>query len=103
MSQSPQPQHPAWSERLAAVSRPWLLRLHAMPRAVVLIGTIVLAVAGLLVPGPVGGVLLVLLGLLVLWLALLTWTAASAGGRVLRLAAAALVLGYGLAKVVGAV
>ncbi len=51
-SSSPPPA--AWSESLARVSRPWLLRLNALPRAVLLLGTIAVLGLGVFVPG-VGG------------------------------------------------
>ena len=62
-----------------------------------------LLVLGLAVPGPAGGVALVLLGLFLLWLALLAWSALGTWGRIGRLAVALVVLGYGAAKTVGVV
>ncbi|HVQ18492.1 MAG TPA: DUF6703 family protein [Actinomycetes bacterium] len=76
-------------ERLSA---PFLLRLHTTPRwllAVILIGTLL---AGLVINGPVGAVLLVLLAAFLGWLAAIGWRALTLGARLLRIATVALLL-----------
>ncbi len=99
----PQPAPAAWSEALARVSRPWLLRLSAMPRIVLLLGTVGLLGAGVFVPGLVGAFCLLLIGLFLLWLALLAWPALAPGPRLLRISVSVVVLGFAVAKAVAAV
>ena len=99
----PQPAPAAWSETLARVSRPWLLRLSALPRVVLMLGTVGLLGAGVFVPGIVGALCLLLIGLFLLWLALLAWPALAPGPRLLRVGVSLVVLGFAVAKAVGAV
>ena len=72
-----------------------------MPRAVLLIGTIVVLLGGLFLPGAAGGILLALLGLFLLWLALLAWPIVGPGGRLGRVGVAVVVLAYAVAKSFG--
>jgi hypothetical protein len=101
VTRSPDEQdYPAWSVKLAEVSRPWLIRIRTMPRGILLIIVMALLVGGLFLPGIQGGILVAIIGLFVLWLALLAWPAVGPGGRVIRIAVAAVVLGYALWKMV---
>ena len=95
--------YPTWSVRLADGSRPYLLRLQAMPRSVLLIATLVLLLGGLFLPGVAGAVLLAILGVFLLWLALLAWPMIGSGGRLARLGVAVVVLAYAIAKAIGLV
>ncbi len=65
-------------------SLPWLLRLRAVPRWLLLAGVLVLAVVGLLLPGWPGALVLVLVGALAAWLTALSWPALGPGARAAR-------------------
>ncbi len=84
------------------MSRPWLVRLSALPRFVLMLGTVGLLGVGIFVPGFVGAFCLLLIGLFLLWLALLAWPALGAGPRLLRVSVAMLVIAYAGAKAIGA-
>jgi hypothetical protein len=84
--------------RLEVVSRPLLVRLTALPRAVVPLATVVLFAVAVLAPPPVALVALVLIGLFVLWLTVLAWPAVGVGGRLMRVAAVGLVVVLGLTR-----
>jgi hypothetical protein len=72
-----------------------LLWLRGMPRWLVAMVLILIAVAGLALPGLAGACLLGVILALLTWLAVLSWPVATGGGRVLRLAALAAVT-YGI-------
>ena len=91
----------AWSEWLARVSRPWLLRLRAAPRAALLIVLVAVLGLGLFTPGPLGGFFLLLIGLFLLWLALLAWPVLHSGARAIRIGVAVFVIAAAIAKAVG--
>ena len=78
------------SERRRAVerfsARP-LVFLTQMPRWVLLVVVLGLLVSGFAVPGPIGAVLLVLVGILLGWLAYLSWPNINASGRAGRVVA----------------
>ncbi len=93
----------AWSVSLARVSRPYLLRLQALPRWGLLLGTLAVVAAGLFLPGIAGALFLTVLGLFLLWLGLLAWPQLQPLSRLIRLGVAVFVLGYAAAKAVGAV
>jgi uncharacterized membrane protein len=65
-------------------SRRWLVRLAAIPRWVLLLLLVALAIAGLLLPGWVGAALLVLIAVLATWLTALSWPVLRPGAKVLR-------------------
>jgi uncharacterized membrane protein len=77
------PSSPARQE-LERRSRPWLVRLVALPRWLVLLVVLALAVTGLLLPGWVGAAILVVVGLLAGWLTALAWPALGPGARAAR-------------------
>jgi len=79
-------------------STPWLLRLHALPRWLVALTMAATLVAGLLIRGPVGAALLLLLALFLSWLAAFGWRHLSAGSQVLRVLAIGLIC-YGAVRV----
>jgi len=76
-----------FQQRLAAWSHPLLMRLHALPGWVVPLATLVLLLAGLLFEGVVGFVFLMVVAVFLGWLLVLSWSAVTASGRLLRLAA----------------
>jgi uncharacterized membrane protein len=70
-----------------------LLWLNSRPRW--LLGVILIAVTlgGLLIPGVVGSLLLLVLAVFLAWLAAMSWPRVDAAGRLLRVLAIALVVG----------
>jgi uncharacterized membrane protein len=70
-----------------------LLWLNSRPRW--LLGVILIAVAlgGLLIPGIVGALLLLLLAAFLAWLAAMSWPRVDAAGRLLRVLTVAVVVG----------
>jgi len=73
-------------ERFSA--RP-LVFLHQLPRWVVLLVVLGLLISGFAVPGWIGAIALLLVGVLLGWLAYLSWPSINASGRVLRVIALA--------------
>jgi hypothetical protein len=71
-------------ERFSA--RP-LVFLHQLPRWVVLLVVLGLLISGFAVPGWIGAIALLLVGILLGWLAYLSWPSLNASGRVLRVIA----------------
>jgi len=71
-------------ERFSA--RP-LVFLHQMPRWVLLLIVLGLLISGFAVPGWIGATALLLVGILLGWLAYLSWPSINAQGRVLRVVA----------------
>jgi len=67
-------------------SLPLLTRLSALPRIVPFLTMLVLLVAGALVGGPVGFVLMSIAALFVLWLLYLSWPRLTAAERLMRTA-----------------
>jgi hypothetical protein len=82
----------ALRRQVEGVSRPILVRLSALPRPVVLIGTLGLVVIGMLAPLPVALVALAIVFLFVAWIGYLSWPVVGTGGRFARIAMLALVL-----------
>lgn len=76
-------------EQRSAVPLAWLA---SRPRWMPFVLVLALLLGGLFVPGPAGGVLLVLLLLLLGWLTFLAWPRLTGGARVARLAVLALVV-----------
>jgi uncharacterized protein DUF6703 len=73
-------------EELERRSRPWLVRLAALPRWSVVVAVLVLTIAGLLLPGIAGAVVLLLVAALATWLTALSWPVISPGARGARVA-----------------
>ncbi|CAA9339441.1 MAG: hypothetical protein AVDCRST_MAG61-3391 [uncultured Friedmanniella sp.] len=92
------PSTPTLRASVERSSRPLLLRLHGLPRAVVPLGTVVLVLVGVLAPRAVGLLALTLVGLFVGWIAYLSWPAVSASGRLVRVAMVALVVALALTR-----
>lgn len=79
-------------------SRPWLARLGAVPRWLLLVGVLALLLAGLLLTGVAAAVCLLLLAAFMSWLAALSWPALNTGARLMRVAVVALVLASAVIK-----
>lgn len=92
------PAHPTLRASVERTSRPLLLRLHALPRAVVPLATVVLVLVGVLAPPPVGVFALTVVALFVAWIAYLSWPAVSGSARLLRVAMVALVVVLALTR-----
>jgi uncharacterized membrane protein len=78
--------------RLEHRSGPWLLRLTAIPRWLLLALVIALAVLGLLLPGWAGAIVLLVVAGLAGWLTALTWPALGPGARAARVLILLLIL-----------
>jgi hypothetical protein len=79
-----------------------LARLHAMPRLTVPAIVLVLTVAGLMAPPPVGVLCLVILAVFLGWLASLAWPRLDTTGRLLRALVVGLLVGAAIARATGA-
>lgn len=75
---------PSWRRRLELRLGPALVLLARLPRVVPFLLVLALLVGGLLLGGPVGGALLLVLTALLALLLLLAWPALPAQGRLLR-------------------
>jgi hypothetical protein len=89
---------PTLRQQVERTSKPLLLRLHQLPRAVVPLGTVVLVLVGVLAPPAVGLVALAAVALFVAWIAYLSWPIVSGTGRLLRLVMVALVVVLALSR-----
>jgi len=89
---------------LVRYSRRPLTWLHGAPRWLIVIVMALALVAGLILSGPftvLGGALLILVALLLLWLLALAWPVLNATSRMIRLFAVASLAGVGVLKILG--
>jgi hypothetical protein len=93
----PQPFRHAVERRSAVV----LVFLSRLPRAVPGLLVAALVAGGLLAPAGVGGVLLLAVAALLIWLVYLSWPSVPPPGRAIRLVVIALVVAYGLVRLTG--
>ncbi len=84
--------------RLEGASRPLLVRLTALPRQAIPLGTVALFAVAVLAPAPVAVVALVVIGLFLLWLTFLAWPAVGVGGKLMRVAMVGLVVVLGITR-----
>ena len=84
--------------RLEDVSRPLLVRLTALPKQAVPLGSVVLFAVAILAPTPVAFAALVVIGVFLVWLTFLAWPAVGLGGRLMRLVMIGLVVVLGLTR-----
>jgi hypothetical protein len=84
--------------RIEKVSRPILVRLHAMPQMLVPLITIVLLAVGVLAPLPIGLVALAVVLLFVGWIAYLSWPVAGVGGRIWRILIVVLIVALAVVR-----
>ncbi len=73
-----------------------------MPRAALLVATMAILALGLFLPGVAGAFFIALIGLFMLWLALLAWPILEPGPRAMRVGAAVFVLLFAGIKVISA-
>jgi uncharacterized membrane protein len=71
-------------QELERRSLPWLLRLRRIPRWLLLVVVVALAIVGLLLPGWAGAGVLLVVGLLAAWLTALAWPVLKPGARASR-------------------
>lgn len=71
-------------KQIEDVSRPTLIKLSSMPKAVVPLATLVLVSLGMLAPLPIALPALALVAFFFCWIAYLSWPVVSTGGKVLR-------------------
>ena len=71
-------------KQIEDASRPTLVKLSSMPKAVVPLGTLVLVALGLFAPLPIALPALALVFVFFLWIAYLSWPVVSTGGKVIR-------------------
>jgi len=92
------PPEPSVRASVERSTRPLLVRLHALPRPLVPLVTVLLVAVGVLAPPAVGVAALGVVALFVAWIAYLSWPVVTTGGRVLRLAMVALVVLLALSR-----
>jgi hypothetical protein len=93
------PRTPTLRASVERTTRPLLLRLHALPRVVVPLGTVALVAVGALAPPVVGLVALLVVALFVLWISYLSWPVVPPSGRVVRVVMVGLVVALGLTRI----
>jgi hypothetical protein len=74
------------------VSRPFLVRLTAMPRLLVPIATLALIAVGAFAPLPVAVPAFALVFLFIAWISYLSWPAITTGGKAIRAVMLALIV-----------
>lgn len=83
-------------------SAPILIFIHSLPSWAFPLFTAVLLLAGLFVGnGVIGGILLLLLGLLLLWLVALSWSLLTNGSRIIRSLMLLITFAYALGRFSG--
>lgn len=93
--------NPGGRKQFEDLSRGPLQALNRVPRPLVVIGLAAFLVAGLLLPGAIGSVFLVILGLFLLWLVALSWPILPTSSRLMRLAVVVLVFGAAVIRATG--
>jgi hypothetical protein len=78
--------------------RPLLTRLARVNPTTVFLATLALVLVALFAPGPVGGVLLLVLAAGLVWLLATTWPVQTPGTRLIRLVVLTLLIAVALAK-----
>ena len=87
--------------QVETVSRPILARLHALPRLLVPLGTLVLVAIGAFAPVPVALLAFAVVFLFIAWIAYLSWPAVPVPGRLMRLAMLVLIVVLALSRFSG--
>jgi len=86
--------------QIETASRSLLVRLHDLPRWVIFVGVVVLAVGGAVLRSWPAATCLVVIGALIGWLLYLAWPSLDPVKRAVRLAAVTAVLAAAVAKVI---
>jgi positive regulator of sigma E activity len=88
--------------KLHVWSAPLLLRIHALPRYVFPLFTLVLLLLGLFLSnGVLGGIFLLLLGLALGWLIALSWQLLTPSAKLMRAILLFVVVGYAVSRMAG--
>jgi hypothetical protein len=87
--------------QIESVSRPVLARLHALPRLLIPLATIVLIAVGAFAPAPLALAAFGLLFLFIAWIAYLSWPVVPVSGRVMRLFMLVLIVALALLRFQG--
>ena len=84
--------------QVETASRPILARLHALPRLLVPLGTLVLVAIGAFAPAPVALLAFAVVFLFIAWIAYLSWPAVPISGRLMRLAMLVMIVVLALSR-----
>lgn len=88
--------------KLHVWSAPLLLKIHAMPRYVFPLFTLVLLLLGLfLANGVLGGIFLLLLAVALGWLIALSWQLLTPSAKLMRSILLFVVIGYAVSRIAG--
>ena len=98
MSSTPTSRPTTSRSRIEAASRPVLARLHALPRLLVPLGTLVLVAIGAFAPVPVALLAFAVVFLFIAWIAYLSWPAVPISGRLMRLAMLVMIVVLALSR-----
>jgi uncharacterized membrane protein len=101
MSTNRPQKNPGGRKQFEDLSRGPLQALNRVPRPLVVIGLAAFLVAGLLLPGAIGSVFLVILGLFLLWLIALSWPVLPTGSKVMRVIVVVLAFGAAAMRATG--
>ena len=88
-------------QRFEDLSRPWLLRMQALPAFVIPVLMAVLLFLGLVLPHWWAGFALLAIGLFLTWLTAVSWPGIGLGSRVLRVVVDVSVLGMAVLRLIG--
>lgn len=88
-------------EQLATASLPAVLFLHRLPKWALVAGPLLVLLLGLLLPYAWSGVLLLVLAAFLSWLIVLAWPRMANPARVMRVLVVLLLVGAGVAKMLG--
>lgn len=86
---------------VASRSRRLLGWLHRQPAWLVPLCAVALAMLGMVLPPPWGGLCLLAIAAFLVWLAYLGWPRFSAGGRAVRVLVAGAVAGLAVSRIIG--
>ena len=86
--------------RIEGASRPLLVRIHRLPRWLVVIVMVALLSGGMLAPGPIGAACLGVVVVFLAWLTYLAWPEGGAGRQVMRVLALVLAAGAAVLRAV---
>ena len=84
--------------RVEKVSFPLLAKIHALPRLVVPLATLVLVAVGAFAPLPVALLALAMVLVFIAWIAYLSWPVVPPAARLLRVVMVALLIGLAASR-----
>lgn len=92
---------PSAHEQVASASVGMILRLHRLPRWLLIVAPLALLLLGLLLPYAWAGIFVLVLAAFFGWLVLLSWPRLPSGARVARIVVVLLLIGAAFAKFTG--